>query len=192
MSVDLLYPTLRTGPIIHQLSHDIESLCMILIHIVCFTFGPVGAHLCKPSSLREQRISQWHHEDNLSVLRDLKSMDLKYLCQYPEDFVSEYWAPIAPFLSRLLRVVYPGIKEVEMDSRKFVFEDFRSTLIDALNHLSMIPEAPHKYAALTRYKPSATIQKRPRIESLPSHPNTRPRTAISQIQPFRPMAPPPK
>ncbi|KJA14393.1 hypothetical protein HYPSUDRAFT_208743 [Hypholoma sublateritium FD-334 SS-4] len=166
MSVDLLYPPPRGGAIAHQLSHDIESLCMILIHIMYFTSGPVGAEVSKPSTSREQHVSQWHHEDNFSVLRDLKSVDLKYLAQYPKDFVNEYWVPAAPFLSKLLRIVYPGIKEVDMDSRNLLFQRFRSILIDALQHISTIHEVPHKYAALTQYKPAGAPQKCPQIETL--------------------------
>ncbi|KJA13031.1 hypothetical protein HYPSUDRAFT_209885 [Hypholoma sublateritium FD-334 SS-4] len=132
---------------------------------MCFTSGPVGAEVGKPSTSQEQRVSQWHHEDNHSVLRDLKSMDLKYLAQYPEDFVNKYWVPAAPFLSRLLRIVYLGIKEVDMDSRNLLFQRFRSILVDALQHISTIHEVPHKYAALTQYKPAGAPQKRPRIES---------------------------
>ena len=174
------------GPIVHQLSHDLESLCMILIHIMCFTFGPAGTpSSAKAKRVDNHRIAQWHHEHSLPVLQDLKSVDLHFLYKFPEDYVSEYWAPLAPFLQRLLLVVYPGIQMFELDSRQLVFEDFRSTLVDALKHTSTIPEVPHRYAALSQRRSLAT-QKRTRVESLAPYPNTRARTSISQIQRFQP------
>ena len=187
MSVQLLHPTPRMGPIVHQLSHDLESLCMILIHIMCFTFGPVGTPTSKGQHVENHRVAQWHHEHSLAVLQDLKSVDLHFLYKHPEDYVSEYWAPIAPFLSKLLLVVYPGIQTFDLDSRKLVFEDFRSTLVDALKYTNTIREEPRKYAALSQRRPTAA-QKRTRVENLVSYPNTRARTSISQIQPFRPAA----
>lgn len=160
---------------------------MILIHIVCFTRGPVGSPLCEFTKSRAHRISQWHHENDLAVVQDLKAVDLNFLAAFPEDYVNNYWAPFSPFLTKLLHIVYPSMNVTNMDSRMLNFEEFRSTLVEALNHLSKIPEVPHKYAAFGPYKPSGGNQKRTRTESVVPHPNTRQRTRFSQVEAFQPL-----
>ncbi|KJA12963.1 hypothetical protein HYPSUDRAFT_60149, partial [Hypholoma sublateritium FD-334 SS-4] len=119
---------------------------------------------------------------------DLKAVDLNFLAAFPEDYVNDYWAPFSPFLTKLLHIVYPTMTVTNMDSRMLNFEEFRSTLVEALTHLSKIPEVPHKYAAFGPYKPSGSgNQKRSRTESVAMHPNTRQRTRFSQVQAFQPL-----
>ncbi|KJA22489.1 hypothetical protein HYPSUDRAFT_122095, partial [Hypholoma sublateritium FD-334 SS-4] len=101
MAVSLLNHKMRQAPLIHRLAHDLESLCMVLIHIVRFSCGPIGTNKGKINR-KTYRVSQWHHESDMQALEDYKKMDLKEIAENPELYVNGYWAPIASFIGKLL------------------------------------------------------------------------------------------
>lgn len=176
MSVKLLNPEAHEKPIIHRLSHDLESLCMVLIHIVRFSYGPIGTtHGAENSATF--RVSQWHQESNVEALEDQKKMDLKAIVEKPERYINGYWAPIIPYIQQLLYLVYPGIITNNMDSTSLTHKAFKDVLIAARDHCSTTPDVSYNYAA---YNLSGTSgQKRPRPEDpddiQAEYPNTRPR-----------------
>lgn len=148
MAVNLLNPEIEGAGVVHRLSHDLESLCMVLIHIVRFSYGPIGTikvALNPPT----RRVSQWHHEDDLEVLEDNKKLDLKALVEKPGRFINGYWAPIIPHMQELIKLVYPGIVTNDMDSSALKYEDFRAVLVAACDHCSAVANTDviYNYAA---------------------------------------------
>lgn len=158
MSVNLLKPS-SPDPVIHRLSHDLESLCMILIHIVRFSYGPIGTINGTPNE-QTNRISQWHHESDIETLEDNKKMDLKAIAENPERYINGYWAPIVPYIQKLLYLVYPSIATNNMDSTALMHQEFKNVLISARDYCCKIPDFSYNYAA---FNVSGSIgRKRPR------------------------------
>lgn len=159
MAVDLMQPSKAVE---HRLSHDLESLCLVLIHIIRFTSGPTGISV--GNTIPEpHRVAQWHHEANIAILQDAKKMDLKMISDKPEAFITDYWAPIAPYITKLLNVIYPGLASLDMDSSAVTGEAFKSVLIEARDHCAKLSEMIPNYAAITE---NSLPQKRPRPKSL--------------------------
>lgn len=189
MAVDLLNPK-NLGHVVHRLSHDLESLCMVLIHIVCFSYGPIGTRHAPPMA-SSHRISQWHHEDELEVLEDNKKLDLKAFAETPELFVNGYWAPIIPFMQQLVNLVYPGITTNNMDSSALTYEAFRAVLVAAYNHCAAVAQETdfvYNYAAFHTSYGSTGLKRRRPAEDEGQHRNVRQRaaitTAVSSVVPF--------
>lgn len=174
MAIDLMKPS---EPVEHRLSHDLESLCMVLIHIVRFTCGPAGTSVGAIKT--SHRVSQWHHEENVTFLKDAKKLDLKEIFDNPGDYISDYWAPITPYISSLLNTVYPGLETLDMNSRELDSGAFKSILINARNHCATLSEPAANYAA---FNPPAVPSARKRSRST-SNPQDRP-----QLKHARPSA----
>lgn len=91
-------------------------------------------------------VSQWHHERNINVLKDNKEFDLREIWKNPIDYIKTYWEPVAPYIKRLLNVVYPGIVNVEMDSTQLTSKAFRAVLVEAHDYCAMLSETAPNYA----------------------------------------------
>lgn len=160
MSVNLLNPKLLETPVIHRLAHDLESLCLVLIHIVRFSRGPIGINKGQVNQ-KTYRVSQWHHESDMQALEDYKKLDLKEIAEHPEVYVNSYWAPIAPFISQLIYLVYPGITTNDMDSTSLKHQEFKDVLIAARNYCSTLKEVPYNYCAFNCHGDTGRKHARP-------------------------------
>ena len=160
MAVNLLNPKLLETPVIHRLAHDLESLCMVLIHIVRFLRGPIGTNKGQVNQ-KTYRVSQWHHESDMHALEDYKKLDLKEIAEHPELYVNSYWEPIAPFISKLIYLVYPGIATNDMYSTSLKHQEFKNLLIAARNHCSTLGEVPYNYCAFNCYGDTGLKRTRP-------------------------------
>lgn len=156
MAIELMAPK---EPLVRKLAHDLESVFLVLLHIASFTCGPAGTSVGKVKI--SHRVAQWHHEPNIDILIDKKSIDIFYIHKSPDDRLTDYWLPIAPFIKELIAVVYPGVPQCSMKNEA-TFERFRDVLTRALNHCRTLQETPSNYAAI---RPSVTSRKRPRNES---------------------------
>lgn len=167
MAVELMQKadeiTGQRQPMEHRLAHDLESVCLVLLHIVRFTCGPAGAIGNIKSSYR---ISQWHYEHNIEIMKDQKIMDVQSISKAPTAYITEYWAPIAPFITKLIDVVYPQFKDPQ-NKKEVTYEAFKDILIEARQQCMSLRENPHKYAA---FKPPRSapnqLKKRSRPKSL--------------------------
>lgn len=56
----------------------------------------------------------WHHEPILGILQQLKLLDLAVLWACPENVVTEYWSPAAPFITELINLVYPQVSTLQI------------------------------------------------------------------------------
>ena len=146
MAMDLLNPKKRQVPVIHRLAHDLELLCMVLIHIVQFLRGPISTNKGEVNQ-KTYCVSQWHHESDMQALEDYKKLDLKEIAENLQLYVNGHWAPIAPFISKLLYLVYPGIATNNMDSTSLKHQEFRDVLVAALKHCYTLKEVPYNYCA---------------------------------------------
>ncbi len=99
MAVTLMKPK---KAIAHRLDHDLESVCYVLLHIVRFSNGPVGTNVGTTRS--SHRVARWHYEKDVQVLKDFKVLDLKKIIKHPERYLSDYWHPIAPYVSKMLQL----------------------------------------------------------------------------------------
>lgn len=146
MAVKLMHPS--GPPVEHRLSHDLESLCMVLLHIVRFMSGPVSASVTKPL-FESNRVLQWHAEVNINILRDLKRVDLQEMAKRPEVYITKYWAPIAPYITKLLKTIYPRVVELKLDSSTLTKEAFKSVLVKACDHCVKLSKIIPNYAAIS-------------------------------------------
>lgn len=155
MSIDLMNPL---QPVEHRLEHDLESVCLVLLHIARFTCGPAGNPIGEVK--KSYCISQWHHEHVIELMKRDKKVDVFEIRKNPAAFISDYWTPIAPFITKLLDVVYPGSDRFEMTPGRATCKTFREVLVAARNHCKGEPENAPNYAA---FLPS---RKRSRTKSL--------------------------
>lgn len=137
---------------------------MVLVHIVRFSRGPIGTNKGQINR-KTYRVSQWHHESDMQALEDYKKLDLKEIAENPELYVNSYWAPIAPFISQLLYLVYPGITTNDMDSSLLKHQEFKDVLIAARNHCSMLKEVPYNYCAFNCHGETGLKRSRPEDSS---------------------------
>ncbi|KAF9473244.1 hypothetical protein BDN70DRAFT_789678, partial [Pholiota conissans] len=98
MAVDLMNPA---KPVAHRLIHDIESICYILLHLVRFTTGPAGTGDGKIAN--SHRVAVWHHEHNTEIIKDLKNGDIVAIIEEPNQYITNYWAPITSHVIKLLK-----------------------------------------------------------------------------------------
>ncbi|KAF9482353.1 hypothetical protein BDN70DRAFT_801610 [Pholiota conissans] len=139
-AIELMKPS---SLIMHQLKHDLESVFLVLLNIVRLTWGP-GATGDECKVKPHFRISQWHHERSVERLKDLKEMDVRHVCKDPMPYLTDYWAPIAPFMQRFHDVFYPVARVTESQA---VYDAFKAVLIDAQNFCKTILEFVPNYAA---------------------------------------------
>lgn len=153
MAIELMSPS---SPVEHRLEHDLESLCLVFLHIARFTCGPIGNPIGELKN--SYCISKWHHEHVAEVMKSLKKVDLFELRKKPEAYVSDYWAPIASYITDLLDIIYPG-SDFEMKTGTDTCKQFKAVLIAARDHCNILGETPTNYAAFT------PTRKRPRTKS---------------------------
>ncbi len=174
MAVSLLNPKFLDTPVIHHLAHDLESLCMVLIHIVRFSHGPIGTNKGQVNQ-KTYQVFQWHHKSDIQALEDYKKLDLKEIAENPELYFNSYWAPIVQFISQLIHFVFPGIATNNMDSTSLKHQDFRNVLVAARNHCASLNEIPYNYCTFNCYRETGLKHGRPEdsVEVQSDHPNTR-------------------
>lgn len=147
MSLSLLDAESQEKAIEHRLSHDLESLFLVLLHIVGFLADPGTINNVETSSFR---VSRWHFEQFPAILKEYKENDLRAIYQEPESFLSQYWCPLAPYLQRLFRVVYSNIDTAfnMMDTTSLTSHAFISILTEARNEFAKYGEKESSYAKL--------------------------------------------
>lgn len=146
-------------PIIHEIKHDLESVFFVLLHIACFTCGPTGTSTSGVKLF--YRVAQWHHATGIDKMKDMKMVDIDHLNTFPLQRITEYWAPIAPYIQELIDVIYSGTPSFRSGNNA-TFEAFRGVLVKALDHCRTLKEDPLKYAA---FRPLVTAKKRTRTKS---------------------------
>ena len=99
MAVSLMKPR---DPIVHRLDHDLESVCYVLLHLVRFSTGPVGARY--GSARKSCRVALWQHEESIKSIKDSKVTNLIKIISHPQRYLSEYWRPMAPFIAQILKL----------------------------------------------------------------------------------------
>ncbi|KIJ90160.1 hypothetical protein K443DRAFT_47013, partial [Laccaria amethystina LaAM-08-1] len=97
MSIDLMQPS---KPLEHRLEHDLESMLLVILHIVRFTCGPTA----NPSAEVKQdfNIAIWHYEHTPHLIKGYKRLDIHNMCIEPERFITNYWNPIASQITMLI------------------------------------------------------------------------------------------
>ena len=129
---------------VRELRHDLESVILVLLHLVRFTCGPPSASVGEVKV--SHRIAQWHHEFDIDVLKDKKQIDILNVHESPAEYLTEYWAPIAPYIRELIEVVYGTgdllAREVKSQA---TCETFKAVLVRALEHCQTLSETPVSY-----------------------------------------------
>lgn len=142
-------------PITHRLSHDLESLFPVLLHIVGFWAEPGVVNNVETTSYR---VSRWHTEPNPKILLENKTNDLCSIFEDPGTFVTGYWRPIVPYLKQLFKVVYPNIENVNIsDTTSLSASAFIAVLSAALDSCNKLNETESGYAKV----PHVALKKRP-------------------------------
>ncbi|KJA18090.1 hypothetical protein HYPSUDRAFT_45677 [Hypholoma sublateritium FD-334 SS-4] len=160
MAVEL---TVRKKPCVRELRHDLESVFLVLLHLARFTCGPPGTSVGEVKI--SHRIAQWHHESNIAILQDKKLIDLINIYRSPAEYLTDYWAPIAPYIQELIEVVYGArnlVNIIDVKSQA-TCEAFKAVLSQALEHCQTLSETPASYPPVQQ-RPVAR-QKRARPES---------------------------
>jgi len=105
MSIELMQPS---QPPEHWLEHDLESMLLVILHIACFTCGPTANLIGEVKS--SFTISLWHHEPVVALVMERKKLDIFQLRKDMDKYITKYWHPIAPYLSMLIDIIYPGAR----------------------------------------------------------------------------------
>lgn len=143
MAVSLMKPRV---PIAHRLDHDLESVCYVLLHLMRFSSGPVGTRL--GGTRKSRRVSWWHHERSLTVMRDTKVIDLKKIIKHPHRYFSDYWRPVAPYIGQILKLFPTKATSATEADMNTIYMKFRELLVSARDHcIGTISETPFNYAA---------------------------------------------
>jgi len=150
MSIDLMQPS---HPLEHRLEHDLESMLLVILHIVRFTCGPTA----DPSAevKQEYNIAIWHHERVLHLIKDHKRLDINNMRNEPEQYITKYWKPIAPHLTKLIDVIYPeGLhkKKHEMLTGPATCKSFKEVLVAARDVCEGLQEQTPNYATFMTKK----------------------------------------
>lgn len=141
--------------VVHRLSHDLESLFLVLLHILGFWAEPGVTNNVETTSYR---VSRWHTEANPKILLEDKTNDLRSIYEDPDSFVTGYWRPISPYLKKLFKVVYPNIENVHIsDTSSLSAPAFISVLSAALDFCKTLNEKESAYAKV----PHVASKKRP-------------------------------
>lgn len=144
IALSLTVPTDK--PVVHWLLHDLESLFLVLLHILGFWAEPGVVNNVETTSYR---MSCWHTEANPKILLEDKANDLYSIFEDPDSFVTGYWCPITPYLKQLFKVVYPNIKNVHIsDTTLLSASAFISVLSAALDFCKTLNEKESGYAKL--------------------------------------------
>lgn len=151
MSIELLqaYSNNTISDFVHRIDHDLESLFLVFLHIVRFTYGPSATEEDKICSASSQLfISQWHHETLTSNLPFLKRGDIDHILRetMPEKLVVKYWAPVAPFLKRFIDIIYTKGGVLPATSHGIAAR-FRETLVAVLDVCRDLEEKIPNYGA---------------------------------------------
>lgn len=159
MAVELMVPK---KPAVRELRHDLESVFFVLLHLARFTCGPPGASVGEVKV--SHRIAQWHQEPNISIMQDMKQIDLTYIQRSAAEYLTDYWVPIAPYIQELVKVVYGNSLFADPKSQA-TCEAFKAVLARALKHCRSLSETPVRYPVVQRHPVARPNRKRARPES---------------------------
>jgi hypothetical protein len=101
MAMELMKPS---KPVMHKLRHDLQSVALVFLHIVRFLGGPVGVTV--GDILRSHCVAQWHHEHNITIMKDQNNGDIRLIRKNPAAHVSQYWHPLATYVAQLLTLAF--------------------------------------------------------------------------------------
>ncbi len=76
--------------VVHRLSHDLESLFLVLLHILGFWAEPGVTNNVETTSYR---VSRWHTEANPKILLEDKTNDLRSIYEDPGFICDRLLAP---------------------------------------------------------------------------------------------------
>jgi hypothetical protein len=150
MSIDLMQPS---KPLEHRLEHDLESMLLVILHIVRFTCGPTA----NPSAEVKQdfNIAIWHYEHTPHLIKGYKRLDIHNMCIEPERFITNYWNPIASQITMLINLIYPGglhKKQHEMLTGPATCKSFKEILVAARDVCEGLQEQTPNYAGFITKK----------------------------------------
>lgn len=150
------------SPFQHRVDHDLESLFLVLLHIVRFTSGPAGDPKKDIISNKlEVRISQWHHEQLEPEIPHTKSSDLLRLRSAKDikSVLPKYWSPFTANIANLSKIVYPQ-KTIPLRTGVDIFTVFRQELVNFLEACKEIEEVPHSYGVTMPFQSASPLKKR--------------------------------
>ena len=129
---------------VRELRHELESVFLVLLNLARFTCGPPGASVGEVKL--SHRIAIWHHEYHIDIMREHKQTDIWNVHESPTEFLTEYWAPIAPYVRELIEVVYGTSYQLARDMKsQATCETFKAVLLRALEHCQTLSETPVSY-----------------------------------------------
>lgn len=168
MSLDLSAPT-KSAAVKHKLSHDLESLFLVFLHIMRFLSSPRGDIEADNDGELKHQISRWHHEPSPNILFSDKRADLLDIFINPEGYITEYWRPVAPYLKELFTAVYPDISFIHQDySSPITPSKFISILTGARDHCALLLENKINYAEIlpppSKKRPSSTLPSEKKVK----------------------------
>lgn len=174
MSLSLMVPA---GEVRHQLSHDLESLFLVFLHVVRFLSAPKGDNTHDNNRVQTHQISRWHHEASPTIMFTDKKSDLRDIFIDPKSYITDYWLPIAPYLKELFEAVYPDIGALfTAQGSSVTTSQFVAILTKARKHCENLHEQPINYAAISA-SPSTANRKRRSTDPNPGRKAKRSRKA---------------
>lgn len=134
------------GQYIHQPCHDLESLFLTALGVIIFTAGPCGQ---KRPPTDHVPIARWFNDINREQLYKDKALDLIYYDMEISPSITKYWEPLAPYLHRLFRAVWP-VGPSPSATNAATHKEFKDILEEALEALKGLPEVPKSYAQVNQ------------------------------------------
>ena len=159
MSIELMQPP---EPVEHRLEHDLESVLLVILHILRFTRGPT-ANPVDEGKPRCFNIAIWHHEPAVELIKRHKICDITDWRKNPEAFNTNYWKPIAPFLPKLIDIIYPQDVGVTGPA---TCRSFNEVLTAARDYCKTLQEVTSNYAAFVTKKRKGSAQDRGKAKQL--------------------------
>lgn len=160
ISLNLMVPQ-ESSKVQHQLTHDLESLFLVFLHVIRFLSAPSRDIAGDNNRKKTHQIARWHHEPDVEIMFTDKKSDLRDLYIKPELYITEYWRPIAPYLKRLFEAMYPDIQALYTTyTSSITVDQFVSILTEARDHCDKLSEKGINYARVLapaqKKRPSTT------------------------------------
>ena len=153
MSIELMLPP---EPVEHRLEHDLKSVVLVILHILRFTWEPTANPVDegKPCCFK---LAIGHHEPAVELIKQHKICDITQWRKNPEAFITNYWKPIAPFLPKLIDIIYPQGVGVTGPATCRLFNE---VLTAARDYCKTLQEVTSNYAAFVTKKRKGSTRDR--------------------------------
>lgn len=131
MTIESLLLTLNK-PFIHHSGHNLEGLLNTILTICHYTVGPSGQLYKAIAGDEDIQLNHWFTKETHLGLACSKLITLKAFNTCIKPVLLEYWLDFAPFLQRLIQVMwkgYPYLKSPNIANH----QAYHKILLDALD-----------------------------------------------------------